>query len=283
MNKLKKPNDDVENVFNDCISNIRDKALKAELRNCLNDIVLNSKDYEQKMVNGQVHTIPVHIELNGVTKEQMVKLYDEKMAKSGQPGRKYYDKLMSVPEYGICPYCGQGLVTTLDHYLAKTKFVSLVVTPSNLIPSCFDCNKAKASSDFKEFTDTMINPYFDDLGAEIWLKAKVVNEKQDDFVVIYYVQKPQGWSDVLFKRVENHFNAFHLNRLYSSHAAQKLRGLKTKLIIKYRKSGLDSVLEYLEDGLDEYSYDLNCWQRALFSELLENSWIHEEWIEMYKE
>lgn len=283
MNKLKKPDDDVKIVFNDCISNIRDTALKSKLENCSDDIVSNSNDYEQKMANGQVHTIPIHIELNGLTKEQMVKLYDEKMAKSGQPGRKYYDKLMSVPEYGICPYCGQGIVTTLDHYLPKTKFVSLVVTPSNLIPSCFDCNKAKTSSDFNEFEDTMLNPYFDDLGEEIWLKAKVVKEKQDDFVVTYYVQKPEGWSDVLLKRVENYFNVFHLSRLYSSHAAQRLRGIKPKLIIKYTKFGLDSVLEYLKDGLDEYSYDLNCWQSALFSELLENSWIYEEWLEMHRE
>jgi 5-methylcytosine-specific restriction endonuclease McrA len=283
MNKLKKPDDEVKDVFNECIGNIRDDKLKAKLENCLNDIILNTKNYEQKMENGQVHTIPIHTELNGLTKEQMVKLYDDKMAKAGQPGRKYYDKLVSIPEYGICPYCGQGIVSTLDHYLPKTKFVSLVVTPSNLIPACFDCNKAKTSSDFKGFEDTMINPYFDDLGKEIWLKAKVVKEKENDFVITYYAQKPESWSNELFKRVENHFKAFHLNRLYSSHSAQKLRGVKPKLIKRYREFGIDLVLEYLKDGLDEYSYDLNCWQSALFSELLGNSWIHEEWLEMHKE
>lgn len=283
MNKLEKPDDDVKDVFNDCISNIRDANLKTKLEDCLNSIVSYTQEYEKKMKNGEVHTISVHTQLNGLTKAQMVKLYDEKMAKSGQPGRKYYDKLMSMPKYGTCPYCGEGLVTTLDHYLPKTKFVSLVVTPSNLVPSCFDCNKAKTASVFKGFEDTMINPYFDDLGKEIWLRAKVVKQEDDDFVVIYYVQKPQSWDEVLFKRVNNYFDAFNLNRLYSSKASQKLIGLKPKLIKKYIKYGLSVVTDYLEDGLEEYSYNPSCWQSALFRELLENTWIYEEWLQKHKE
>lgn len=282
MNRLDKPNISVKNVFKDCISNFRDDEFRNRLENCVEDIVRFTQEYEEKMNDGQVHTIPIHKMINNITKDEMVKVYEQKMAKKGQPGRKYYDQIMSIPKHGICPYCGEGVVSTLDHYLPKSKYVSLIVTPSNLIPSCFDCNKTKTDDDFEKFTDVTINPYFDNIGDEIWLKANI-SFQDDDFIIKYEVNKPDTWRDDLFTRVKTHFRIYKLNKLYSSKAAQKMVGIKRKMIKQYDKCGIDGVMEYFKDGLDEYSYNLNSWQSALYRGLIENSEIEQEWLELHRE
>lgn len=43
----------------------------------------------------------------------------------------------------VCPYCGFGEPTELDHYLPKTQYDELAIYPRNLIPCCGPCNNAK--------------------------------------------------------------------------------------------------------------------------------------------
>lgn len=43
----------------------------------------------------------------------------------------------------VCPYCGFGEPTELDHYLPKSQYGELAIYPRNLVPSCGPCNNAK--------------------------------------------------------------------------------------------------------------------------------------------
>lgn len=43
----------------------------------------------------------------------------------------------------VCPYCGFGEPTELDHYLPKAQYEELAIYPRNLVPSCGTCNNAK--------------------------------------------------------------------------------------------------------------------------------------------
>lgn len=43
----------------------------------------------------------------------------------------------------VCPYCGFGEPTDLDHYLPRSLYEALAVYPRNLVPSCGPCNNAK--------------------------------------------------------------------------------------------------------------------------------------------
>lgn len=45
----------------------------------------------------------------------------------------------------VCPYCGFGEPTELDHYLPKNQYHELAIYSRNLIPSCSPCNNAKRS------------------------------------------------------------------------------------------------------------------------------------------
>ncbi|TGA97710.1 hypothetical protein E4665_11460 [Sporolactobacillus shoreae] len=72
-----------------------------------------------------------------------MKVYTQKMVPKSQLGRPYYDLFLSLPPNEKCPYCGQKKVSTLDHFLPKSVYTPLIVTPTNLVPSCKDCNTEK--------------------------------------------------------------------------------------------------------------------------------------------
>lgn len=278
MSKLIPLQDDVKEIFEECISNIRNQILKSEYLNCTEDIILDTKEYTKRMELGTVHKMKSKESIKNVTKEQMIKVYDTKLSKKGQPGRKYYDKIISLPEYGMCPYCGQRTAATLDHFMPKSKYTSLVVTPSNLVPSCIDCNKLKLDSTFTTREDTFINPYFTDLHEKAWLIVKIIPE-ENDFVVEFTIDKDVLEDATLYKRYMSFFDMLELNKLYISHSAQALVGLKKRLAKIYAKAGgKEGVIQDLCESMEQEAYPLNHWKIALYRALLSDQWFLEEWL-----
>ena len=106
----------------------------------------------------------------------MIKVYTNRMAKEGAPGRPVYNALKLAARR--CPLCGHRDVSTLDHYLPKTAFPLLCVTPSNLVPACSDCNKVKSDALPATAADQTLHPYFDDADQDAWLKAEVVQARR---------------------------------------------------------------------------------------------------------
>jgi len=278
MRKLPKPIDDVKDVFTECISNIRDETLKNKLDSCKDEIACATIEFETKIKDNMAFTIQEHDNIGGtVTNNEMKKVYTDKMAKKSQPGRKYYDKYMTAPKNGICPLCGQREVATLDHYLPKMKFPSLAVSPSNLIPSCRDCNTGKGKKTFSSCIEETIHPYFDDIEGETWLYATIIEE--NEITITFEVRKPSPWSDILFKRVVNHFGEFCLNKLYSTHAAEEFAGVIYRLICTYKKVGSSGLKEHLIECYESYKMaNLNSWKTAMYRALSESDWFCYEWI-----
>ncbi len=62
----------------------------------------------------------------------MEKLYSDKFAKLASVRPKYYDKIM-VSSAGRCPICGVGVVSNLDHYLAKSIYPTYIMPGKRLI------------------------------------------------------------------------------------------------------------------------------------------------------
>jgi len=62
----------------------------------------------------------------------------------------------------ICPYCGQGVCSTLDHYFDKDSFSELSLNVWNLIPSCGDCNFKKLNKKIDSPSERFFHPFFDD-------------------------------------------------------------------------------------------------------------------------
>jgi 5-methylcytosine-specific restriction endonuclease McrA len=278
LSKLIPLEDEVKEIFEECVSNIRDQSLKTEYLRCTDEIVSDSAEYFTRMEQETVHEMMQKEAIQNVTKEQMINIYDRKLSKKGQPGRSYYDKILAIPQYGVCPYCGQRIVSTLDHFMAKSRYPSLVITPANLVPSCIDCNKLKLDKTFTTVEDIFINPYFNDLQEIPWLCGKI-NPQQDEFIVEFSVDRNVFENSILYRRYTTFFNMLELNKLYMAHSAQELGGLKKRLIKIYHKSGgKEKVIEYLNECIELEEYPLNHWKIVLYKTLLTDEWFLEEWL-----
>lgn len=283
MRKLPKPNENVLEVFSDCISNIENVDLKGRLEACKDEITYATADFEEKVKSNQTHTILSNAKVADlVTNDEMSKVYTDKMVKKSAPGRKHYDKLLASPKNGICPLCGQRIVSTLDHYLPKKKYSALAVTPINLIPACKDCNKDKGEKVFTSDCEETIHPYFDDIENEQWLFANIVED--EEIAITFYVEHPSSWSETLFKRVKKHFDIFKLNALYSSHAAEEICNIRYSLLKVYRNSGNEELKNYIKEFWEsnEHSH-LNSWKTAMYKALYENDWFYSDWIKKQSE
>lgn len=143
--KIPKPDIKVAEIFDACLSNMR-TASQLLLRPCLPEIISSTEEYEHCMENGTYENVTLSDSINGVSKSELEKLYTTKLSKAKQPARKYYDKIISTAPMGLCPYCHQQIVSTLDHYYPKAHYISLVISPTNLVPSCASCNKYKSDA-----------------------------------------------------------------------------------------------------------------------------------------
>lgn len=207
----------------------------------------------------------------GVKKEEMINVYTQRMVKKDSAGRQTYDKLLASPVHGRCPLCGQGLVNTLDHHLPKSLYPALAVVPTNLIPSCFDCNKAKLDIKPISAEYETIHPYFDDIETDLWLHARVIEESPTG--IQFFVKAPENWNDVKSKRVKHHFKTFKLSSLYTSLAASELSGIQYSLANLFSKVGDQGVEAYLrEEASSREKVYLNSWQTAMYKALADSYW-----------
>ena len=75
----------------------------------------------------------------------------------------------------VCPYCGFGEPTELDHYLPKTQYDELAIYPRNLVPSCGPCNNAKRTIvPGVPPGPGLIHAYFQALPDAVFMRADVV-------------------------------------------------------------------------------------------------------------
>jgi hypothetical protein len=204
-----------------------------------------SEEFETAAAVQATHVIAREALVGGnVTRVEMEKVYTQRMAKKGAPGRDIYDELISAPAHGRCPLCGYRLVTTLDHHLPKAHYPALAVTPLNLVPSCGDCNKAKLDVIPRQAAEVSLHPYFDNIDNECWLRAEVIETRPA--ALRFYVAARIGWGAVLRLRVLNHFSVFGLAELYACVAAEELFNIRRTLVDLHAAAGREAVRLDLE-------------------------------------
>lgn len=272
MKKLPKPIFSASDTYILCIEKIRDADLKNRLSQCESLIVDAESEFNLKIAKGSIYTIKKETVINkNVEAKELEKVYTYRMAKKSAPGRLIYDKIISMAELEVCPLCNHGIVETLDHYLPKSSFPRLSVTPINLIPSCYSCNKKKLTSIPSNSYEETLHPYYDDIENENWIFAKV--NKTSPPSLTFFIMPPKHWSEMLKKRVEYHFYSFELDKLYSKQAAVWLRNLSVRLSEIYLKKDSNGVRKYLKDEAKSLQkIDLNSWQSVLYSTIYKDDW-----------
>jgi hypothetical protein len=203
--------------------------------------------------------------------ELMGTIYKSHFARVGSPSRSLYDAIRFAPAYGICPLCGQRIVASVDHYLPQSLFPVFNLTPANLIPACSDCNKRKLAKYAVTAEGQTLHPYFDDLGNDRWLIADIGETAPPS--IAYRVQPHSGWSSVLRKRVQHHFEVMGLAELYAAQAASELADIAYSLVDLGTKAAPGAVREHLEgEFASRYARDTNSWKTALYDGLRASTW-----------
>jgi len=249
-----------EYIFELCVNGFSDEDKKSKLLSCKQLVETDSKNY-QKLIPKKIDSFCKSDLPANVTSKEMKSVYDRKFAAADSDGRKYYNTIISQAEHGICPICGIRMVSTLDHYLPKAKVPTLVVTPSNLIPACRDCNMDKKADMVLDPKQTPVHLYFDRLPDDIWLYVTVGSNME----IQYYISCPDTWDDSLRCRVEKHLETYNLHTLYSSHAATEIADKQLQWR-ELQRIGSDSDIFKDIHGMriSTEARDLNSWKAALY-------------------
>ncbi len=259
-------------TFTTCISSVRDPVLKARLDAVAQAVEDASAEFDEAAAAQATHGIAREALVGGdVSRDEMEKVYTQRMAKKGAPGRNIYDELIAAPAHGRCPLCGHRLVTTLDHHLPKAHYPALAVAPLNLVPSCGDCNKAKLDVIPREAAEVSLHPYFDNIDGERWLRAEVIETRPA--ALRFCVDAPIEWGEVLRQRVLNHFRKLGLAELYASVAAEELLNIRHQLVDLHAAAGMESVRLELEGSASSCARARrNGWRTAAYEAWAACNW-----------
>lgn len=275
MWSLERPAHSARSTFTTCISRVRNAGLAARLAAATDSVVAASSEFDRAARGGTLHQIARHdLVTPDITIDDMEKVYTQRMAKTGAPGRDVYDEIFLSSPQGRCPLCTQRPVTTLDHHLPKAYFPSLAVAPLNLVPACSDCNKSKLASVPTRPEEVGLHPYYDDLGDEVWLQARVVERRPT--ALRFRVVAPAAWDAVLSARVEHHFRALGLGVLFASEAAEELVNIRHQLRTLRAADPIDSVRNELQRRAHSCAVGRpNGWRTAAYRAWHESDWFRD--------
>lgn len=279
MRALAAPNYNPEIVYQTCINSIKNCNLRARLNLATNNIVVEATNYEQKAKAKQLYSIPPNnckndeVVLGTVTKEELKDVYSSHMVEGSKNARNIYDTLLSQAPFSRCPFCGIGQVSTLDHYLPKAKYPQFSVLPSNLVPSCKDCNTRKNVAIATTAAGQSLHPYFDHQNFidDLWLYAEV--RETIPATIYFFVQAPDHWDNISKLRVKSHFNDFKLASRYSIEASDELSSLRSVLTQYQNSLGIVGIRQHLNIVAQSHAgKHTNSWQTAMFRALEQSDW-----------
>src|ERR1700730_6189664 len=261
-------------TFTTCITRIGDADLRKRLLSVEATIAAAASDYHEKANARTLNQIPTADGVGGVvTKGEMVKVYDQRMAAKAGPGRAIYDQIKLLPRGDRCPFCDQRNISTLDHILPKSLYPSLAVTPVNLVGACMECNKAKLSQAPQSAGEVVLHPYFDDITGEQWLVARVV--RANPCAIVFDVLRPGGWDNLTEDRARRQFARLGLPYLYSSEAACELANVRHNLQMHFDAGGATAVQrELIHQWQSRRANRLNSWQTAMYEAIANDSWFY---------
>lgn len=277
MRKLPYPIDEKKHpisagdVYESCISMVRDKDLKNKLTAIRQNIEVEAADYDTKAKDKNLYLKQPCKQVGAVSSSELVKIYTQRMVPKKSIGRSIYDRIMSAPINDRCPLCGIGTVTSLDHYLPKSYFPVFSVTPNNLVPACDWCQGEKSEYYPTTKGDQLLHPYYDDLDSDIWLFAEVVEDSPAAFR--YFAFPPDHWDHSTKIRVTTHLRKLNLSKLFSSNAGSRLSEIRSRLANLFQKGGKNAVCEHLSEELASFESDhKNSWSAAMYRAAISSDW-----------
>ncbi len=269
MKETPKPPQPMNDIITACVSGLTNNALSTAAINAIPTIQTYSNAFNEKMEQISAFELSPHPTIyENFSKDDIIKLYKTKFSKKGHPARIYYDHIKLSAHDNICPVCGVQIVSTLDHYFAKTQYPTLALSPCNLIPACSDCNKNKGDIIFTCAQEMPLHPYYDSLATNEWLIATI---NAQDGLSIHYDIHPnlESVSSILYQRSKTHLKLYKLDTLYSLKAAEDFHANKYFWQQILSSGTIESVQEIIQLQCDSVQQTSPYhWRSAFYRALL---------------
>ena len=179
---------------------------------------------------------------------------------------------------GRCPICGSGKLKNLDHFLPKSKYPLLCVTPANLIPVCRDCNFDKKDEFNTDYYSIPFNPYFD-IMEDTWLECDISFFADRTYEISFINGFERAKDESMWHKYEKHLKVYDLNATFCARAEEAIensRGYNRKLLLE---NGSEDVIKSLVELKIEFEkVDKNSWRSALYRELLRKATNYCNWL-----
>ncbi|SDP29079.1 hypothetical protein SAMN04488512_112107 [Sulfitobacter litoralis] len=285
MKQLVAPSFSASDLFDDCVEEISNAALRSRLvahKPGIEDVYASYDAHSQTQTWS---SLPKARRGHGddkivgnLTKAELVSLYNKGMVSSKGAARKKYDQL-KLAALDECPYCGgcgeliasEG-IGTLDHFLPKARYPAFSILPINLIPACATCNTGMGS---KFPTDPNLQPLHPYCDAAHFFEEKwtsLVVSEEIPVVVGFDVAIPDHWDAKDGARVLQHFKDCKLRSRYRKQSASDLSS-----VIDQRKTAFRGLSpEAFRAGLLSVAWNtklpINGWKRTLHQGLAASDW-----------
>ena len=206
----------------------------------------------------------------------MKELYTFQFAHKGCRAYKFYNIIRSAQH--TCPYCNVSArsISQLDHYLPKSTFPSLTISPVNLVPICSDCNSKKGTYYSTKIDEMIMHPYFDDFASQSFdfIKCTVIEKVPIGFS--FYIEKLPNWSDCTYNRVVKHFQMLELEDLYRTDFEATFEPYVYELKSIYMDGNIENVRIAIMRRMNSYKINKTLpWHYAGFGAILNSEWFFE--------
>lgn len=267
MRKLVAPNIDKRAFYLQCAQDTQNEDLRLRLIATADSIVEAAESYDAAGSDKRWFDLPHSIQAVPAADAELRNLYDRTVVRQRRAGRRVYDEIFSSS--AVCPMCGQGKVSTLDHYLPKSRYAHFAILPLNMVPCCRDCNVEKREAYPATAGDQSFHPYFDDAETDRWLYANV--NLDQGVSLAFFVDAPEEWAAVMVERAQFHFSKFKLSSLFGIFAATELSSVKYRLQKVYLNAGADGVKgDLILEAESARTAHLNSWKTAMYEALSQN-------------
>lgn len=240
MKSLTPPDIDYRTLYRQAIAQTQRLVDRATLAGLEDQMVEAGENYVGHMTAGAPSAV-TSIVLPGPQVDMVRALYDKRIVSKKGACRWVYDQIHSSAAY--CPYCGQGEIYEVDHFLHQAGYHDLTMFPGNLVPICHPCNHIKLHQQPQGPTESFIHPYFDTLPQTRWLFAQLDREAGGP-ILNYWVALDADAHGNLAPRLEYHFRTLELDR--------RMRTLSAKLLVELQ-SDVEDLFETLgSEGLQAH-------------------------------
>lgn len=273
MLRLPPPSVDSATTYSASVAAVRDLTRRTVFEGASSTVLTRCRAYDRlaasssfEQAAGPAFRVPE------LADHDMADLYDSQFVR-GRRTRGIREELQNAAPNGLCPYCGQGSVHELDHYLPKSTFAGTTVHPANLVPACRDCNREKRSYAPGVARPAVLHPYFDSAIESRWLYAHVGSADSCSPVVTFVVCSTTNDFDIE-GRLRAHMDVFNLHTRFGQWAAQALENFEALLTSPLGASmTLDAAKSHLAfSAVQQSGGRANSWERATYEAMSASDW-----------